>query len=264
MLRGTPGRAVGSAGASQAFGLSYYDDMADTITRPPTRVDAATGSESPGPRTTGYIDCDVHNYPASMEVLLPYLPQRWRSFVEHIGYEGPASNLYPKVFANAARRDSYPPGGGKPGTDPGFAAEQLLDTWGFSYAILNPLYAQSLVRNVHLGNELMRAVNRWMAAEWLDADPRWRGSMVVNIEDPEAAAQEIRHVAKDGRFVQVLLLVRTPEPYGRPRFRPIFRAAAEVGLPVGIHFGGGGAPITAVGWPSYYIEDHTGMAQAFQ
>ena len=41
--------------------------------------------------------------------------------------------------------------------------------------------------------------------------------------------------------------------------------AAEAGLPVGIHFGGGGdVPITACGWPSYYIEDHTGMAQAFQ
>ena len=28
--------------------------------------------------------------------------------------------------------------------------------------------------------------------------------------------------------------------YGRQRFRPIFRAATEEGLPVGIHFGGGG------------------------
>ena len=167
------------------------------------------------------------------------------------------------MYAYAARRDAYPPGGGLPGTDPAFSASQLLDEWGMAYGALNPLYGHSQVRNLHLGSELMRAINRWTAAEWLDADPRWRGSIVVNIEDPEAAAEEIRTVP-DGRFVQVLLLVRSPEPYGRQRFRPIFRAAAEVGLPVGIHFGRRGTPITGVGWPSHYIKDHTGMTQAFQ
>ena len=241
--------------------------MADTLVHVSTPVPApreAPHDEAARPATAGFIDADCHGYPASMSVLYPYMAARWRAFVQDTGYEGPMANPYPKVYANAARRDAYPPGGGKPGTDERFAARQLLDTWGLSYAVINPLYAHSLVRNLHLGSELMRAVNRWLAAEWLDADPRWRGSIVVNIEDPEAAAEEIRTVARDGRFVQVLLLVRSPEPYGRQRFRPIFRAATEAGLPVGIHFGGGGTPITGVGWPSYYIEDHTGMAQAFQ
>ena len=241
--------------------------MADTLVHVSTSVAApreAQHDKASRPATTGFIDADCHGYPASIEVLYPYMAARWRAFVHDTGYEGPNVNPYPKVYANAARRDAYPPGGGKPGTDERFAARQLLDTWGLAYAVINPLYAQSLVRNLHLGSELMRAVNRWLAAEWLDADPRWRGSIVVNIEDPEAAAEEIRTVARDGRFVQVLLLVRSPEPYGRQRFRPIFRAATEAGLPVGIHFGGGGTPITGVGWPSYYIEDHTGMAQAFQ
>ena len=44
----------------------------------------------------------------------------------------------------------------------------------------------------------------------------------------------------------------------------MFAAACEAGLPVGIHFGGSGQPITACGWPSYYIEDHTAMSQAFE
>ena len=36
-------------------------------------------------------------------------------------------------------------------------------------------------------------------------------------------------------------------------------------LPIGIHFTGVGVgPITAVGKPSHYIEDHAGMTQAFQ
>jgi predicted TIM-barrel fold metal-dependent hydrolase len=65
--------------------------------------------------------------------------------------------------------------------------------------------------------------------------------------------------------VQVLLLVRTDEPLGRRRYWPIYEAAVRNGLPVGVHFGGGRAnPLTGSGWPSFYIEDHTAMAQAFQ
>src|SRR5215213_10012710 len=45
----------------------------------------------------------------------------------------------------------------------------------------------------------------------------------------------------------------------------IYEAAERHGLPIGIHFAGlGGNPITSSGWPSFYIEDHTVMAQAFQ
>ena len=238
--------------------------MSELIIRTASEVVKKPKNMRSGFARSGLIDCDVHNYPSSIKELFPYMESRWKTFIEHIRYQGPINYLYPKVFPHAARRDAYPPKGGEPGTDQVFAAEQLLDYWGVRYAILNPLYAHSLVRNVFLANELMRAVNRWTAAEWLDKDSRWRGSIVVNIEDPQESAKEIRTKAKDSRFVQVLLLVRSPEPYGRQRFREIFRAAADVGLPVGLHFGGGGAAITGVGWPSYYIEDHTGMSQAFQ
>ena len=44
----------------------------------------------------------------------------------------------------------------------------------------------------------------------------------------------------------------------------MFEAAVEHNLPIGVHFGGsGGAPITGVGWPSFYIEDHAGMPTSF-
>ena len=36
-------------------------------------------------------------------------------------------------------------------------------------------------------------------------------------------------------------------------------------MPIGVHFGGiGGNAITPCGWPSFYLEDHTGMSFAFQ
>jgi predicted TIM-barrel fold metal-dependent hydrolase len=104
-----------------------------------------------------------------------------------------------------------------------------------------------------------------MLAEWLEPEPRLRGSIVVPMEHPDAAAAEIDRLGEEKRFIQVLLLVRSTEPFGRRRHWPIYEAATRHNLPIAIHFGGrGGNPITASGWPSYYIEDHTGMAQAFQ
>ncbi len=226
----------------------------------------ATGVASNGETTLSLIDADVHNYPNGIGDLLPFMPARWQAYVRQSGFTTPGSPRYPKGYDSAARRDAWPPDGGKPGGDPAFARRQLLDEWEIDLAILNPLYAVANVQNLDFANILMRAVNDWCAAVWLDSDPRWRGSIVVNVHDSQAAAAEIRRVAaQDSRFVQVLLLVRSHAPYGRREFRPLFAAAAAAGLPVGIHFGGYGTnPVTACGWPSYYIEDHTGMNQAFE
>ena len=79
------------------------------------------------------------------------------------------------------------------------------------------------------------------------------------------AAAEIRRVGEHEGFVQVMLAARTMEPLGRRKYWRIYEAAAELDLPIGIHFGGvGGGPITAAGWPSFYIEDHGGMPQSIQ
>ncbi len=234
--------------------------MTETISPAPTKQASTNGRTA-----LSLIDADVHNYPNDIDDLLPFLSRRWQAYIEQSGFKGPNVLRYPKVYESAARRDAWPPNGKRPGGDPEFAREQLLDTWDIDYAILNPLYSVSVIHNIDFANALMRALNDWHAAVWLDADPRWRGSIIVNLHDGEAAAEEIRRVAQDPRFVQILLLVRSHAPYGRREFRPIFKAACDVDLPVGIHFGGSGDnPITACGWPSYYIEDHTGMSQAFE
>ena len=84
-------------------------------------------------------------------------------------------------------------------------------------------------------------------------------------EDGPAAAAEIRKRAGDKNFVQVLVMSRNVEPLGQRRYWPIYEAAEEAGLPIGVHaFGFGGNPITASGWPSFYIEEMVGHAQCQQ
>ncbi|MEE3262584.1 MAG: amidohydrolase family protein [Candidatus Latescibacterota bacterium] len=220
---------------------------------------------TPSAQSPRLVDADAHNYTSSMDDLLPHLSKRWQAYVQQGGYKLSGVSLYPKIYAQAARRDAIPSEGGIAGSDPDFAREQLLDEWNIDLAILNPLIGVPQIKNPELAVAMMRAVNDWTASRWLDHDPRWRGSILIHPGFPEASAEEIRRWASDRRFVQTLLMARSSTPYGKRELDPIYKATSDAGLPIGIHFGGGGdVPITAVGWPSYYIEDHTGMVQAFE
>jgi predicted TIM-barrel fold metal-dependent hydrolase len=142
---------------------------------------------------------------------------------------------------------------------------QHLDPNGVELGILNPLRSAQGMQNADLANAYCRAVNDWQVAEWTSREPRLKASVVVHYEDGAAAAAEIERRAGDRNFAQVLLLSRTAEPLGQRRYWPIFEAAAEAGLPVGIHaFGYGGYPMTGSGWPSYYIEEMVGHAACSQ
>ena len=214
---------------------------------------------------SGLIDCDVHNNVPSIEVLYPYLSDHWRDYLVERGVGSLEPNYYPPGAPLSARPGAVPPSGGPPGSDLGLLRGQLLDSWGVECAILNCLYGIQLVHNEYWAAAMARAVNDWQIAEWLDKEPRLRASIVVPYENAEFAAAEIDRVADHPGFVQVVLLPRTKEPLGKRRYWKIYEAAERHGLPIGIHFAGlGGNPITSSGWPSYYIEDHTVMAQAFQ
>jgi predicted TIM-barrel fold metal-dependent hydrolase len=142
---------------------------------------------------------------------------------------------------------------------------QHLDQNGIGTGILNPLISSQGVRNLEHSAALCRAINHWQAELWVDSEPRLRASIMVPYEDPEAAAEEIRHWAADDRFAHVLMLSRTSFPTGNKRYWPIFAAAAEAGLPIGIHaFGNSGWPVTSAGWPSFYMDEMVGHAPTSQ
>ena len=211
------------------------------------------------------IDCDIHNIIPSNETLYKFLPERWRRHHRRFGLRGHLGGYYPRALMNAARHDAWPPSGLPAGSDLDFMRKQLLDAYDIRYGILNCLYGAGGQLNLEYGAALARAINDWQIADWLEPEPRLRASIIVPYEDGDLAADEIDRVGDHPGFVQVLLLVRTNEPLGRPRYRKIYQAALRHNLPVGIHFGGAGAgPITGAGWPSHYIEDHGGMPQAFQ
>jgi uncharacterized protein len=211
------------------------------------------------------IDCDIHPAIPTTRTLLPYLDGYWREHITRRGLE--TDNLELSSFpANAPlnARPDWRPAKGVPGADVDLLRAHTLDAFQSRFAICNVLNGAQILHSEDLSAALCRAINRWIAKEWLDRDPRLRASIVVPVCSPELAAEEIEHCAEDTRFVQVLMLSQTELPLGRRMNWPIYRAAERHNLPVGIHAGSALLhPPSATGWPSYYIEDYVSQAPGF-
>lgn len=219
------------------------------------------------PRTAGGVDCDLHPAVPDMGALLPYLDDYWREMVRVRALDRLNLSLtsYPKGAPITCRPDWRPADGSWPGSSLAAMQAHVLDRHRPSFGILNPLYGGTLMHSEDMAAALCRATNDWIRDAWLDRDPRLRASICVVAHDTGIAVEEIERLAGDRRFVQVLLLVSGEVTLGRRQLWPIYAAAERLGLPVGIHAGGAyrSAP-TAVGWPSYLVEDTIAQSAAFE
>ena len=210
------------------------------------------------------IDCDVHPTVPNLKALQSYLDPYWRDSFEERGIPGFEPNAYPPNAPLTARAD-WKGKGGRAATEVREVTAQIFDRWQSRAAILNCLYGTELIFSEDMARAVARAVNDWIAKEWLDRDPRLRASITVPTQNVEFAVEEIERCAKDKRFVQVQVLAMQETPLGRRSWWPLFAAAERHGLPIGIHPGSTYRhATTSLGWPSYYIEDYTAYAQAFQ
>jgi len=210
------------------------------------------------------IDCDVHPRLPEIGQLLPYFDPLWRDLVVRRGVEELRSISYPARAPLTTRQDWRGEDGHGAG-DPERLAAEALAPFGSGTAILNCLYGVQLPFSEDMGAAFARAVNDWIAREWLDRDPRLRASIVVPTQSATLSAAEIERCAADRRFVQVLMLVMGDAPLGKRQFWPIYEAAERHALPIGVHAGSSYRhPPSPVGWTSYCVEDYVNQAQAFQ
>ncbi|MBV7340293.1 amidohydrolase family protein [Chloroflexi bacterium TSY] len=211
------------------------------------------------------IDCDIHNKLPSLETLFPYLADHWCEYIRTSAFTGPSANDYPRGAPTSARPGSVPEQGGPAGSTLQLVREQVLDPWATEVGILTCSYRVQSIKNEDMAADLATAINRWQIDTWLEPEPRLRGSLVVPSQNANMAAEEIGRLGHHPAFVQVTLPVRSYIPYGNRFYDPLYAAAVEHDLVVGIHFGGApGHPPTPTGWPSTYLEEYAGMAQVFQ
>jgi predicted TIM-barrel fold metal-dependent hydrolase len=199
----------------------------------------------------GAIDCDVHVAPKSIDALAPYLDDYWRDYLANAGLR-----LLPSVTGAYPERDPAPP------ADVDALREQVLEPWGLRHAVLTCLSAFDASRNAYFEAALCKAINDWLAAEWLARDDRLRASMVVPSLDVEAAVQEVERVGGRPGFVQVLLPIRTDARWGLRRFHELHEVIAAHDLVLGLHaWGRPGLAPTPTGFTHSYFEDYLANSQ---
>ena len=195
--------------------------------------------------TSGAIDCDLHPAIPGCMALLPYLDDHWHEEVVSRGLDDLDLALWPRGAPLTARGD-WRPEKGLPGGSVELLQRQILEPFGTSIGILNTMFGAPALHNV-------------------DKEARLRAGILVPVEDPVLAVQEIERRAADKRFVQVLLFGATETLLGRRSHWPIYEAAERHEMPVALQVTSAvrHSP-TANGWPSYLIEDHVNFAQTFQ
>jgi predicted TIM-barrel fold metal-dependent hydrolase len=144
-----------------------------------------------------------------------------------------------------ALAETWPERGGPPGSDPETLRRQLLADHGVSRAVLVHQAAAAVptMTNHFLALEMARAANDWTADRWIGRGDGLYGLAMVPNQLPGEAAREIRRVARNPRFVGVVMAGNgLGKPFGHPVYHPIYTAAAECDLPVVLHAGGDATP----------------------
>jgi uncharacterized protein len=141
----------------------------------------------------GAIDCDLHPAAPSVRALMPYLDDFWREHLaERYIDQSPFTLMsYAPNLPQSARPD-WRPAKGLPGADLDTVRAQALDPFGTRFAIANVLHGLVALFNADMAAALCRAVNDWMAREWLDREPRLRASILVAPQDAELVADRLR------------------------------------------------------------------------
>jgi predicted TIM-barrel fold metal-dependent hydrolase len=185
--------------------------------------------------TPTLIDADVHNAIYDKRDLLPYLPKAWHEqwLSQGIGVSSPFWTPL-----GVMRKDAVPPRGGVAGSDPHFMLQDHVDKYGFDYAILtgSGVLGISLHIDPDYANAVVSAYNDWLVEHWLKVSPKFKGSILINNSDPEAAAKEIDRMANNKAMVQVIMSSGSRTLYGQRFFHPIYEAAERNGLPVQVFF----------------------------
>jgi predicted TIM-barrel fold metal-dependent hydrolase len=202
------------------------------------------------------IDCDLWVQKATLALIGPYLAPSFRDWLrvgEEIESGGHIELPESQYFVDGTALEHAA------GADTHTELGAYLDRNGITAAVFNSGAATSIagLSRPLLATEVARAVNEWTIDQWLVADGRLLGSIVVGLNDPRSAAEEIRRAAKDERMAQIVVAY-PPRLLGDRSFHPVYEAACEVGLPIVLQSGGdysGSNPgLAPVGFPTSLFE----------
>ena len=142
------------------------------------------------------------------------------------------------------------------------SAEQwlrALDKGGMELAVLFPTLGlfMSFLKDREWAVRLCHAYNTLMHEEFIRVSPRLKAVALLPIQDPVAAARELRRAVRELGHVGGMLAADGSHVLGDERFAPIYEEAQRLDVMLGIHasgshLGGGGVDLF-----SRFIQAHT-------
>lgn len=211
------------------------------------------------------VDCDVHQL-VGLGNIREYLPQPFKRMAEsgcapgHFGMHNPIG---------VVRNDIIEADGKNAATKPDGIGRALLDPYNIDIALLTGgVYGFSVHPDPDYAAAVCTAYNTYMIEQWLPKDPRFRLAINVATQDAALAAQEIERVGSHPGVSAVVISSATQHPLGQRMFHPLYAACEKMDLPLCIHPGSEGTGISnapsAAGYPTRYLEWHTGISCNFQ
>lgn len=203
------------------------------------------------------IDTDIHPMPKNEDEIKSYIPNPYRrrfKFGSKKHYSQPVQES--RVDVKSSGTDWI-------ASNPEIVMEEHMDKYNIEYGILLPRAFVSSVPFIDLANNICIGYNEWLIDKWLDKNNshgRFKGSIIVNPNDPIAAAKEIERCASHPHMVQVMVDAGSRAPFGHRQFYPIYEACEKYNLPFALHPGTEGVGICdspSIGYPASFIEYHT-------
>lgn len=225
---------------------------------------AAKANQIANPRL-GYpiFDIEVHCIHDDPHQVSQYLPLRYRKRFDQ-GYLGLGMFNFDQR-GGGFRTDGDVPGEQVFATTGELVRRQLLDPYEIEWAICTgQLYCLSILPDVDYATAVASAYNDWLINEFIPQDPSFLVAIGISGSDPAQAVKEIERWADHPRVVEIMMPSASTMPLGNRFFHPIYEAAQACGLPIAAHTTNEGKgispPPTPVGYPSRYLEFHSGLA----
>ena len=144
-----------------------------------------------------------------------------------------AADIGDESWADESRSQMGRPGGYDP------RARLIdMDADGIDIAVLYPTSMLTWVEDAGLFGAACRAYNNWLRDYCSVAPSRLYGVGVVPLQDIPAAVEEMRRCTEQLGFKAVMLRTaayRGTKKLNHPDYDPFWRAASELGCPIGIH-----------------------------
>jgi len=135
---------------------------------------------------------------------------------------------------------------------------EFLDRTEIAQTVLYPTagLAHNLIRDPEWAIALARAYNDWIHDRYTKQSPRLKAVALLPLQDPVAAAEELRRAVEElGAVGAVLPAVGLKRPLGVADYDPIYAEATRLDVPLGIH--GGPAQMLGLDSLDYFAQVHT-------